>query len=188
MHILSRMNEAISTSRESVPANAPRIVTVQIDPERIGELIGPGGKIIRAIIERSGAEINVEDSGVVTIASVTKSSCDIALKMVEDLFKEVAAGEEFNGVVKRITDFGAFVELYPGKEGLLHISKISNTRVNSVRDVYSEGDRVDVVVLGVDRQGRVDLASKEFNIPVGMAESSERRHDRDRNGERRPRR
>jgi len=198
MHILSIMNQAIDKPRESVPTNAPRITTVQIDPDRIGELIGPGGKIIRSIIERSGAELNVEDSGVVTIAALSTESAEIALKMVNDLFKEVEAGEEYTGQVKRITDFGAFIEIFPGKEGLLHISKMADERVNAVRDLYNEGDTVEVVVLGVDRQGRIDLASKAYTQSAPSHHSHSRGHSsnrsdrprehREHSGERRTRR
>jgi len=164
-HILGKMNEAISASRASVPSNAPRIMSIQIDPERIGELIGPGGKIIRAIIEKSGAEINVEDTGIVTIASVSEASCEAAKRMINDIFAEVEVGAVYDGTVKKIADFGAFIEISPGKEGLLHISKIDSSRVHSVRDFLNEGDKVQVMVIGVDRQGRIDLSRKDLLAP-----------------------
>lgn len=162
MHILGKMNEAISESRSELSQNAPRITTMQIDPERIGELIGPGGKVIRAIIEKSGAEINVEDSGVVTIASADGTSSEKARSMIEGIFAEVMVGEIYTGTVKKIADFGAFIEILPGKEGLCHISKLDVTRVASVRDVVNEGDSIEVMVLGVDRQGRIDLSRRDL--------------------------
>lgn len=162
LHILSKMNEAIKDPRTQVAENAPRVTTIQIDQERIGELIGPGGKMIRSIIEKSGAEINVEDTGIVTIASVDKEANAIARAMIEDIFSEVEVGKLYMGTVKKIADFGAFVEIGPGKEGLLHISKLSPTRVNSVRDVVKEGDKIEVAVIGVDKQGRIDFAHKDM--------------------------
>lgn len=148
---------------ESCPSvNAPRITTIQIDPERIGELIGPGGKVIRAIIEKSKSEINVEDSGTVTIASSGGEANEYAKKLIMDLFADVEPGAQFNGTVKRIADFGVFIEILPGKEGLLHISKMAPTRINSVRDVMNEGDMVEVVVTGVDRQGKIELGRKDL--------------------------
>ncbi|HNJ06303.1 MAG TPA: polyribonucleotide nucleotidyltransferase, partial [Leptospiraceae bacterium] len=116
-HILGIMNKALAEARSSVSVNAPRITTIQIDPERIGELIGPGGKVIRAIIEKSKSEINVEDSGTVTIASSGGEANEYAKKLIMDLFADVEPGAQFNGTVKRIADFGAFIEILPGKEG-----------------------------------------------------------------------
>ncbi len=162
LHILSKMNSAISEARADISKNAPRITTMQIDPGRIGELIGPGGKMIRSIIEKSGAEINVEDTGVVTIASVSGESAAIARDMIEGIFAEVVVGDKYTGTVKKIADFGAFIEILPGKEGLCHISKLDVTRVTSVRDVVNEGDKVEVMVIGIDRQGRIDLSRRDL--------------------------
>ena len=180
LHILNKMNEAIKESRADVPANAPRITTIKIDPDRIGELIGPGGKVIRGIAEKSGAEIGVEDDGSVQIAAVSGEAAAKAQQMIEDIFREIEEGEEFEGIVRRIVDFGAFVELLPGKDGLLHISKMSKERVASVRDLYNEGDVVPVRVLGVDRQGRIDLAHQDVDVSA----SSNGRGGRDRGGDR----
>jgi polyribonucleotide nucleotidyltransferase len=180
-HILGIMNKAISTARQSVSSNAPRITQIQIDPERIGELIGPGGKVIRAIIEKSKSEINVEDSGVVTIASSGGEANEYAKKLIMELFVEVEPGSVFNGLVKRIADFGAFIEILPGKEGLLHISKMAPTRVNSVRDVMNEGDQVEVIVTGVDRQGKIELGRKDLHA-AGTARPS-RYDERSREGD-----
>ncbi|MDH5655487.1 MAG: polyribonucleotide nucleotidyltransferase [Spirochaetia bacterium] len=184
MFILDTMVKAIPSARENIAENAPRITTIQIDPDRIGELIGPGGKIIRSISEKSGAEVNVEDTGIVTIASNSAETTDLAIKMVNDIFAEVEVGKKYGGVVKRIADFGAFVEIFPGKDGLLHISKISPDRVNAVRDVLKEGDEVEVIVLGVDRQGRIDLAHKDFTPSARSNDRPPRDggRDRDRSG------
>jgi polyribonucleotide nucleotidyltransferase len=167
MHILGKMNEALATTRPELAPSAPRIKTIMIDPDRIGELIGPGGKIIRAIIEKTGADISVEDDGSVAIASPNQSALDAAQAMVEDIFRELNEGDTYEGIVKRIVEFGAFVELFPGKEGLLHISKMSEERVRAVSDLYKEGDVIPVVVLGVDRQGRVDLIHKTLHAAGG---------------------
>lgn len=173
-HIAGKMNSAIAKARTDISDNAPRITQIQIDPERIGELIGPGGKMIRSIIEKSKSEINVEDSGVVTIASAGGESNEYAKRLIMELFTEIEPGSEYEGTVKRIADFGAFIEIAPGKEGLLHISKMAPTRINSVRDVMNEGDKVEVVVTGVDRQGKIELGKKDL-IAAGITRPS--RHD-----------
>lgn len=183
-HILDKMNGAIQEGRTAVSENAPRIDSLQIDPDRIGELIGPGGKIIRAIIERSGAEINVEDDGTVTIASTNKESNKIARSMIEDLFNEMEVGRVYDGVVKRVADFGAIIELIPGKEGLMHISKMSHDRVNEVSDLMNEGDTVKAMVIDVDHSGRISLAHPDYDLasaPRGGGRPP-RGGDRDRRG------
>ncbi|MCB1304096.1 MAG: polyribonucleotide nucleotidyltransferase [Leptospiraceae bacterium] len=162
MHILDKMEAAIAEARSDVSPNAPRITTIQIDQDRIGELIGPGGKVIRSIIEKSGADLNVEDDGTVTIAATSSEAAALAQKLIEDIFREVEVGETYDGTVKRIVDFGAFIELFPGKEGLLHISKLAKERVNSVKDVVDLGDSIKVRVLGVDQFGRVDLIREDL--------------------------
>ncbi len=162
LHILDKMDDAIKEARSDVSPNAPRITTIRIDQDRIGELIGPGGKVIRSIIEKSGADLSVEDDGTVTIAATNTQSAELAQKLIEDIFREVEVGESYDGTVKRIVDFGAFIELFPGKEGLLHISKLAKERVNSVKDVVDIGDSIKVRVLGVDQFGRVDLIREEL--------------------------
>ena len=164
LHILAEMDKVCAKARDTIPEGAPRIHSIKIDPTRIGELIGPGGRIIRDIIERSGAEVNVEDDGKVTIASASAQANAAAEKMITDIFREVQAGDSYEGTVKRIVEFGAFIELFPGKEGLLHISKISSERVNSITDIFQEGDAVPVVVLGIDKMGRVDLCHKDLDL------------------------
>ena len=181
-HILGKMDEAIAKARPNVPDNAPLVMTIKISPDRIGELIGPGGKIIRSIIEKSKAELNVEDDGTVTIAAMTKERAEHAKQLVEDLFREVEIGQTYTGVVKRVTDFGAFVELFPGKDGLLHISKMSKQRIQSVTDVMDVGTEVTVAVLGVDSLGRVNLILKELadSMPAGSFDNGPQRDRGDR--------
>ena len=179
LHILEEMNKACAQPRASIPEGAPRIDSMKVDPGRIGEMIGPGGRIIRDIIERSGAEVNVEDDGTVTIASVSLESNERAKKMIDNIFRELQEGESYDGVVKRIVEFGAFVELCPGKEGLLHISKMSNERVASVSDLYKEGDTVPVVVMGIDRMGRVDLHHRDYSFSGGGGRENDRGQDRE---------
>lgn len=195
LHILSKMNDGIKNPRPSVPENAPLVLTIQISPDRIGELIGPGGKVIRSIIEKSKSEINVEDDGSVTIAAMNKDQAEHAKRLIEEIFREVEVGQSYTGPVKRVTDFGAFVELFPGKDGLLHISKMSRTRIQSVRDVMDVGDEVTVSVIGVDALGKVNLILKELAdtmSPESLQESGERNNRsggrRNNNNDHRPKR
>ncbi|HEY1405500.1 MAG TPA: polyribonucleotide nucleotidyltransferase, partial [Spirochaetota bacterium] len=162
LSILEKMNTAIPQAAKELSPYAPRIVQIKINPEKIGELIGPGGKMIRRITEESGAEINIEDSGDVTVAGVGQEVIDKAIRMIRGIMDEIEEGSVYTGTVKRIVDFGAFIEILPGKEGLLHISKIDHKRINKVTDVLSLGDKVEVKVLGVDRQGKIDLSRKDL--------------------------
>ncbi|MCB1172111.1 MAG: polyribonucleotide nucleotidyltransferase [Leptospiraceae bacterium] len=176
LYILEKMNAVLDVPRANVAENAPRIISMKIDQDRIGELIGPGGKIIRSIMEKASCEINVEDDGTVQVAAVNTELAQKAVQMIEDLFRDILEGEQYEGIVRRIVDFGAFVEILPGKEGLLHISKMANERVMSVRDHFTEGDSVPVVVLGVDRNGRIDLAHQDVDLSAkpGRSEHSDR--------------
>jgi polyribonucleotide nucleotidyltransferase len=160
-HILDEMEKSISSSVKELSLKAPRIVMKSIPKERIGELIGPGGKIIRNIIEQSKADINIDDEGNVTIASPDMESSQKAIQMIDGIFEEIEVGKIYQGKIKRIADFGAFVEILPGKEGLVHISKLDFKRVNSVRDIVKEGDIISVKVMGVDRTGKIDLSRKD---------------------------
>ncbi|EOQ95211.1 polyribonucleotide nucleotidyltransferase [Leptospira wolbachii serovar Codice str. CDC] len=160
-HILGEMNKAISSVKGNLSLNAPRITLKQIPKDRIGELIGPGGKMIRAIIEQSGSEISVDDTGKVTIASPSEEAKEKAIAMIDGIFEEIEVGKIYDGVIKRIADFGAFVEILPGKEGLCHISKLDVKRVQSVRDIVSEGDKIQVKVISVDKMGKIDLSRKD---------------------------
>jgi polyribonucleotide nucleotidyltransferase len=162
LHILGKMNEALPKPAENLSPYAPRIFQIKIPQDKIGELIGPGGKMIKRIVEESGAQVNIEDSGVVTIAGVGQETIDKAVAMVNGVINEVEEGAIYEGIVKRIVDFGAFVEIIPGKEGLLHISKIDYKRINKVTDVLNLGDKVKVKVLSVDRNGKMDLSRRDL--------------------------
>jgi len=155
--ILDVMEKTISKPRAELSPYAPRIYTVQINPDKIGELIGPGGKVINKIIDETGAEIDIQDSGLVSITSDKEEAAKEAVARVKSITREVKAGEVFEGKVKRILDFGAFVEILPGQDGLIHISKLSDKRVEKVEDVVKIGDKVSVRVISVDDKGRINL-------------------------------
>jgi len=161
LHILGEMNKALSASREQMSDYAPRIITFKIDPAKIREVIGKGGVTIRAITEQTGASVDLTDDGIVNIASVDKAAGEEARKMIEEITAEVEVGKTYEGKVVRLMDFGAFVTILPGKDGLVHISQISEERVEKVSDKLSEGDIVRVKVLEIDRQGRVRLSMKD---------------------------
>ena len=162
LHILGEMNKALSATREEMSDFAPRIITFKIDPSKIREVIGKGGVTIRAITEQTGASIDLTDDGIVNIASVDKAAGEEARRMIEEITAEVEVGKIYEGKVVRLMDFGAFVTILPGKDGLVHISQISDERVEKVSDKLSEGDLVRVKVLEIDRQGRVRLSMKEI--------------------------
>ena len=161
LHILGEMNKVISSPREEMSEWAPSIITFKIDPEKIRDVIGKGGSVIRAMTEETGATIDIDQDGTVRIASVDGSSGKEALRRIELITADVEVGRIYEGKVVRLMDFGAFVTILPGKDGLVHISQISNERVEKVSDKLSEGDVVKVKVLEVDRQGRVRLSMKE---------------------------
>jgi polyribonucleotide nucleotidyltransferase len=161
LHILGEMAKDISVAREQVSEWAPTIVTIKIDPDKIRDVIGKGGATIRAITEETGATIDIDNDGTVKIASVEGSAGREALKRIELITAEVEVGSVYEGRVARLMDFGAFVTILPGKDGLVHISQISNERVEKVSDKLAEGDIVKVKVLEVDRQGRVRLSMRE---------------------------
>ncbi|MCX4244625.1 polyribonucleotide nucleotidyltransferase [Paraliomyxa miuraensis] len=160
LHILSAMLEVLDRPREDISQYAPRIVTMQIKVDRIRDIIGPGGKMIRAITEQSGAQINVDDSGRVSISSSSMESIAKARRLIEGLTAEAEIGAYYQGMVTRVADFGAFVEILPGTDGLVHISELENHRVNQVSDVLNEGDEVVVKVLNIDQTGRIRLSRK----------------------------
>lgn len=162
-YILDKMDQVISKPRPNLPPNAPLILSVQIDTDRIGELIGPGGKIIKGIIEKTGADVWIEENGKVMISARNQQSAIEAKKIIEMMFAKIEVGQVFKGIVKRITDFGAFIEILPGKEGLLHISKMSPNRINSVKEVMDVGDEVTVAVLDIDPSGRISLIVKDLH-------------------------
>ena len=161
LHILGEMGKVLEQSREEMSEWAPTIMTVKIDPEKIRDVIGKGGSVIRAITEETGATVDIENDGTIRIASVDGASGKEALRRIELITADVEVGRVYEGRVARLMDFGAFVTILPGKDGLVHISQISNERVEKVSDKLSEGDVVQVKVLEVDRQGRVRLSMKE---------------------------
>jgi polyribonucleotide nucleotidyltransferase len=161
LHILREMNKVLEKPREEMSDWAPTIMTFKIDPEKIRDVIGKGGAVIRAITEETGATIDIENDGTVRIASVDGASGKEALRRIELITADVEVGRTYEGRVARLMDFGAFVTILPGKDGLVHISQISNERVEKVSDELSEGDIVRVKVLEVDRQGRIRLSMKE---------------------------
>ncbi|HPV76110.1 MAG TPA: S1 RNA-binding domain-containing protein, partial [Gemmatimonadaceae bacterium] len=171
LHILGEMNKALSAHREDLSPYAPRIITLSINPEKIGDLIGPKGKTIRGIQEKTGAEITVDDSGLVTIAAVGGESMDRARQMVMAITAEPIVGETYEGTVKTVTAFGAFIEIMPGSEGLLHVSEMKHTRVEKPEDVVKKGDRVTVKLIDRDERGRLRLSMKALlPKPEGMEE------------------
>jgi polyribonucleotide nucleotidyltransferase len=161
LHILEAMQRGLATHRADLSAHAPRIVTLRIKPDRIRDVIGPGGKVIRSIIEETGVKIDVEDDGTIFIASADGAAMERAVERIQGITAEVEPGRIYNGTVRKIVDFGAFVEILPGTDGLLHISQIGPGRVNRVTDVLKEGDSVPVKVLEVDRQGKIRLSRRE---------------------------
>jgi polyribonucleotide nucleotidyltransferase len=161
LHILDEMAKAIERPRAELSEHAPRITTIMIKTERIKDVIGPGGKVIRGIQDHTGTIVEVEDSGKVSIASTSKAATEAAIAMVRELTQEAEIGKLYLGVVKRVVDFGAFVEIFPGMEGLIHISHLANERVGKVTDIVSEGDEVLVRVIDIDRAGKVRLSRKE---------------------------
>jgi polyribonucleotide nucleotidyltransferase len=160
MSILDRINEAISTSRPEVSKYAPRMYKLTIDPEKIGSVIGTGGKTIRSIIEQTKTTIDIDDSGTVLIGAVNEEAAQKAIAIIEGLTKEVEVGTIYTGKVTRIFDFGAMVEILPGKEGLVHISELADHRVGKVEDVVKIGDEVTVKAINIDNLGRVNLSRR----------------------------
>ena len=168
LHILNCMQKALDAPRPNLSAFAPRIFTMKVKQDKIREIIGPGGKTIRGIIAECGVKMNVEDSGVVTIASIDEASAMKAKEMVNRIVEEVEVGKTYLGTVRKIMDFGAFVEVLPGTDGLVHISQLAHHRVKSVSDEVAEGDQILVKVLEVDRQGKIRLSRKEtMPAPTG---------------------
>ena len=150
IHILEKMLEALPEARAAISAHAPRIYTMRINPAKIGELIGPGGKVIRGIIEQTGVKIDVEDDGRVNIASSEQESADKAVRIIKDLLAEAEIGKTYLGKVVRLADFGAFVEIFPGTDGLLHISEVAEHRIRDIRNELKEGDQLLVKVISIE--------------------------------------
>ena len=163
LHILGEMNKALASTRDEMSDFAPRIITFKIDPAKIREVIGKGGATIRSITEQTGASVDLTDDGIVKVASVDKAAGEEARRLIEEITAEVEVGKIYEGKVARLMDFGAFVTILPGKDGLVHISQISDEHVDKVSDRLNEGDVVRVKVLEIDRQGRVRLSIKEVD-------------------------
>ena len=171
LHILNIMGSTMASHRTSVSGHAPRITTLKVKPDKIREIIGPGGKVIRGIIEATGVKMDVEDDGTVTIASSDEAASRKAIEMVQRIAAEAEVGKIYKGTVRKIVEFGAFVEILPGTDGLIHISQLAPERVRKVSDVLKEGDEVMVKVLEVDRQGKIRLSRKEALLETGNGPS-----------------
>ena len=155
------MKNAIEKPREELSQYAPRVITMHIDPEKIRDVIGSGGKVIQKIVADTGVKIDIEDDGTVSILSTDEGSAQEAVKIINGIVKEPEVGEVYMGKVVRIMDFGAFVEFLPGKDGLVHISKLDNKRVEKVEDVVHVGDEILVKVIEIDKLGRINLSRKD---------------------------
>jgi len=160
MQILDLMDRTISQPRRHISPFAPKIVQLRIPIDKIREVIGPGGKMIRHIQEETGAKIDIDDDGTIQIAAVDQAAGDKALEMIQQITAEPEVGKIYRGVVKSIVPFGAFVQILPGRDGLLHISEIDKKRINRVEDVLHLGDEIDVKVIGIDKEGKIRLSRK----------------------------
>ena len=160
MHILGKMLSVLSAPRRELSKWAPKIISFAIDPEKIGDVIGKSGKVINKIIEITGVKIDISDDGKVFIATNDDVMAEKAKKIVMTIVDNVKVGEVYEGTVVKIMDFGAFVELVPGKDGMIHISKLAKQRVEKVTDVVDVGDKVEVEVIKIDDKGRIDLRLK----------------------------
>jgi polyribonucleotide nucleotidyltransferase len=196
MVILNHMLGTIAQPRPELNRNAPRMIRIMIPVDKIGAVIGPGGKTIRGIIEQTGATIDIDDDGSVTIGATDADAAQAAIRIVEGLTKDVEVGQRYTGKVSRLMNFGAFVEILPGKEGLVHISELDTVRVGTVEDVVKVGDEVEVMVIEIDRMGRINLSRRavlEGADPEKVAASAASRNGGgerggDRGGDRGPRR
>jgi polyribonucleotide nucleotidyltransferase len=169
LHILGEMAKALTTPREELSDYAPRLLTIKIHPDKIREVIGKGGSVIQAITKETGTQIDIQDDGTITIASVNNAAAQEAKRRIEQITSDVEPGRIYEGKIAKIMDFGAFVTILPGKDGLVHVSQISSDRVEKVSDVLKEGDVVKVKVLEVDKQGRIRLSMKAVTEGEGVA-------------------
>jgi polyribonucleotide nucleotidyltransferase len=161
LHILDEMGKTIDAPRPDISKWAPRITKIKIKVERIKDVIGPGGKVIKDIVAKTGVQIDIDDDGTVSIASSQSDMVEKAIKCIKDITREPEVGKIYLGNVRKVTDFGAFVEIFPGTDGLVHISDLAEKRVNRVEDIVREGDEVLVKVVSIDRQGKIRLSRKE---------------------------
>jgi polyribonucleotide nucleotidyltransferase len=160
LHILEKMNAVIAQPSATLKEHAPKIIVITINPDKIREVIGPGGKMVKQIVAATGVKIDIEDDGRVHISSPTQTAADEAIRIIKEITAEAEVGQVYLGKVKKIMDFGAFVEIIPGTDGLVHISELEHHRVKNVTDVLREGDEVMVKVLDIDRQGKIRLSRK----------------------------
>ena len=167
VHILGEMSTALSGSREDVSENAPRITTISVPKDKIREVIGTGGKVIREITETTGTKVDIEDDGTIKVAATTSEASEAAIKMIRDIVAEPEVGVIYDGKVVKVVDFGAFVNFIGTRDGLVHISELAPHRVNTVKDIVNEGDMVKVKVLGIDDRGKVRLSMKAINQETG---------------------
>jgi len=165
LFILDKMVEALPAARPDISKYAPRILSMKIDEDKIGAVIGKGGETIRGIQESTETVINIADDGTITVASPDLTNAEKAIAIIKGLTSDVEVGEIYNGIVKKIMDFGAFIEILPGKDGLCHISKLASKRVNKVSDVVREGERIRVRVVEVDKLGRINLSAVNVDDP-----------------------
>ena len=181
-YVLAKMNEVITQARPEVSQYAPRIYTIKIDPDKIREVIGPGGKVIREIQSSTGSEIEITDDGNVKVAAVNAESANAAIEMIREITAEVEVGKIYHGTITRIMNFGAFCTVVGNKEGLIHISELAPHRVGEVTDVVDVGDEVDVKVIEVDKMGRVNLSKVQADVELGRVDESELEQRGDRGG------
>jgi polyribonucleotide nucleotidyltransferase len=176
LSILDRMLETIREPRPSLSPFAPRIITIQVDPEKIGKIIGPGGKTVRAIQDETGVRVDIGEDGTVFIASTDGEASERAIQMVEALTEEAEIGKIYTGRVVRTTEFGAFVEILPGTDGMVHISQLADYRVPSVEDVVRVGDEIMVMVVDIDSEGKIRLSRQA--VLEGWTAEQAREYDR----------
>jgi polyribonucleotide nucleotidyltransferase len=160
LHILGKMAETIAEPSPTLKEHAPKIIVLTINPDKIRDVIGPGGKMIKSIVAATGVKMDVEDDGKIHISSSDQIAADEAIRMINEITAEAEIGATYRGVVKKLMDFGAFVEILPGTDGLVHISELAHRRVKTVDEILKEGDVVMVKVLDVDRQGKIRLSRK----------------------------
>jgi polyribonucleotide nucleotidyltransferase len=187
MHILGEMNKALSQSRGEVGTNAPRIVQISIPTDKIRDVIGTGGKVIREIVEKTGAKINVEDDGTVKVASSSQDAIDAAIKWIKGLTSEPEVGQIYEGKIVKVMEFGAFVNFFGAKDGLVHVSQLARERVAKPSDVVKEGDVVKVKLLGFDDRGKVRLSMKVVDQATGADLTAELGEEAEDHGPRRER-
>ncbi|MBI4795551.1 MAG: polyribonucleotide nucleotidyltransferase [Deltaproteobacteria bacterium] len=185
LHILGEMNKVIAEPSPDLKEHAPKIIVLTINPDKIREVIGPGGKMVKSIVAATGVKIDIEDDGRIHISSADQKAANEAIRIINEITAEAEIGKVYQGKVKKIMDFGAFVEILPGTDGLVHISELDHTRVKTVTDVLKEGDEVTVKVLDVDRQGKIRLSRKAL-IPYDGPEPQPRESDRERRPGRAP--